>query len=102
MKAYTAKLIGNSVFGSCITNKEKQLNVEFCLENPEIIEKTILSSSSMINFEKYEVITPEVVEIELKKKRIILDQVRQIAAVIFGRAKLYILRFYYDFTMKLF
>ena len=97
MKAYTAKLIGNSAFGSCITNKEKQLNVEFCLEKPDVIEKTTLSSSSMINFEKYEVITPEVVEIELKKKRIILDQVRQIAAVIFGRAKLHILRFYYDF-----
>ena len=102
MPALMAKLIGNSAFGSTITNKDKHREV--VLKSYNINEDGPLAGSdyravvaSLFNFIKYEQITPQLLEVERRHDKIVYDQLRYIAKTIFDRAKLSVLKFYYDF-----
>ena len=107
MPALMAKLIGNSAFGSTITNKDKHREV--VLQRYATTEKTGGGGSplagsdyravvaSLLNFIKYEQISPQLLEVERRHDKIVYDQLRYIAKTIFDRAKLSVLKFYYDF-----
>ena len=81
VKALTAKLIGNSEFGSCITNKDKfrhlQLRRIINREaqvgryNSGLSKEELVSSNSFI---KYEVVGPSLLEVESKRNKIFYDQ----------------------------
>eukprot|EP00794_Sanderia_malayensis_P021227 gene21227-biopygen16262 len=92
MKANTAKLIGNSAFGSCITNKDKHRDVRLVsLQQDGDRSKTrrmltsdqVLSNrrarreiASMNTFVRYEQVCRQVLEVETKKRRVVYDQPR--------------------------
>eukprot|EP00794_Sanderia_malayensis_P004375 gene4375-biopygen3558 len=117
MKANTAKLVGNSAFGSCITNKDKHQDVRLVslLEQQDgRIAKTRMLTrdqllanrqtrreiASMNTFVRYEQVCAQVLEVESKKRRILYDQPRYIGKTIFDRAKLSVLTFVYDFLKR--
>ena len=107
MPALMAKLIGNSAFGSTITNKDKHREVVLESYNKtadqqhQIIDGTggdyRSVVASLFNFIKYEQIAPRLLEVERKHDKVMYDQLRYIAKTIFDRAKLSVLKFYYDF-----
>eukprot|EP00794_Sanderia_malayensis_P008695 gene8695-biopygen6984 len=117
MKANTAKLVGNSAFGSCITNKDKHRDVRLVslleqqdgrmaktrmLTRDQLLtnRQTRREIASMNTFVRYEQVCPQVLEVESKKRRILYDQPRYIGKTIFDRAKLSVLRFVYDFLKR--
>ena len=51
----------------------------------------------LFNFLQYEQIAPQLLEVERGHDKIVYDQLRYIAKTIFDRAKLSVLKFYYDF-----
>ena len=107
MPALMAKLIGNSAFGSTITNKDKHREVVLESYNKTADQQHQLVDgtggdyrsvvASMFNFIKYEQIAPRLLEVERKHDKVMYDQLRYIAKTIFDRAKLSVLKFYYDF-----
>ena len=103
MLALMAKLIGNSAFGSTITNKDKHREVVLQRYNSSNEDGPLAGSdyravvASLFNFIKYEQITPQMLEVERRHDKIVYDQLRYIAKTIFDRAKLSVLKFYYDF-----
>ena len=56
---------------------------------------------SLNRFIKYERIGPQLLETEMKHDKIFYDQLRYIGKTIFDRAKLSVLRFYYDFLKRI-
>ena len=114
MQALTAKLIGNSAFGSCITNKDKHCDVKLQSISGSKVSSSLtpLSSplggynynkamiASMLTFVKYEEITPTLLEVERKRDKVLYDQLRNVAKVIFDRAKLSVLKFYHNFLKR--
>ena len=104
MPALMAKLIGNSAFGSTITNKDKHREVVLQRYNSTNEDGSPLAGSdyravvaSLFNFIKYEQISPQLLEVERRHDKIVYDQLRYIAKTIFDRAKLMVLKLYYDF-----
>ena len=107
-KALTAKLIGNSAFGSCITNKDQFRQVELRRiinreaqvgrYNSELKKEELVSLNTFI---KYEVVGPRLLEVESRHKKIFYDQLRYVGKTIFDRAKLSVLKFYYDFLKEI-
>ena len=102
MPALMAKLIGNSAFGSKITNKEKHREVvlqrsDICGGAPLVGSDYRAIVASLFNFIKYEQISPQLLEVERRHDKIVYDQLRYSAKTIFDRAKLSVLKFYYDF-----
>ena len=103
MPALMAKLIGNSAFGSTITNKDKHREVVLQRYTNNNTTAPLTGSdyravvASMFNFIKYEQISPQLLEVERRHDKIVYDQLRYIAKTIFDRAKLSVLKFYYDF-----
>ena len=107
MPALMAKLIGNSAFGSTITNKDKHQEVvlesysKTTDQQHQVVDGTGGDHRSVVaslfNFIKYEQIAPRLLEVERKHDKVMYDQLRYIAKTIFDRAKLSVLKFYYDF-----
>ena len=103
MPALMAKLIGNSAFGSTITNKDKHREVVLQRYTNTTTATKLAGSdyravvASLFNFIKYEQISPQLLEVERRQDKIVYDQLRYIAKTIFDRAKLSVLKFYYDF-----
>ena len=107
MPALMAKLIGNSAFGSTITNKDKHRKVvlesydKTADQQHQLVDGTggdyRSVVASLFNFIKYEQIAPRLLEVERKHDKVMYDQLRYIAKTIFDRAKLSVLKFYYDF-----
>ena len=103
MPALTAKLIGNSAFGSTITNKDKHRHVTLRSHSrrgtaaPAGYGDYRALLSSLLTFVRYEELTPQLLEVECRYDKIVYDQLRYIAKTIFDRAKLSVLQFYYDF-----
>eukprot|EP00794_Sanderia_malayensis_P016343 gene16343-biopygen12033 len=56
--------------------------------------------ASQNTFVRYEQVCPQVLEVEMKKQRVIYDQVRCIGKTIFDHAKLSVLRMFYDFLKR--
>ena len=110
MQALTAKLIGNSAFGSCITNKDKHRSVELIQvstndilgieSNNNILDTTKQHIASINSFVGYEEVTPTLLEVSFKKLNTQNNQLRFIALVIYCLAKLSVLQFYYDFLKE--
>ena len=103
MPALMAKLIGNSAFGSTITNKDKHREVVLQRYNGTNEDGPLAGGdyqavlASLFNFIKYEQISPQLLEVERRHDKIVYDQLRYIAKTIFDRAKLSVLKLYYDF-----
>ena len=106
MPALMAKLIGNSAFGSTITNKDKHREVvlqRYTTRDASGGGGPLAGSdyravvASLFNFIKYEQISPQLLEVERRHDKIVYDQLCYIAKTIFDRAKLSVLKFYYDF-----
>ena len=90
--ASTMKLIGNSAFGSMIMDKTRHQNVKY------VIGKT--NACQMANkkqFRKLTELKDDMFEMELAKKKILLDLPIQIGYFILQLAKLRMLQFYYSF-----
>ena len=124
IRALTAKLIGNSAFGSCITNKDKHRHVslstlhrspmpqgyrsmEDCY-HPDLrydgfnvtALQTKWSIASLNTCICYEQISPFLLEVEHQHTRMVYDQMRHVGKMIFDLAKLSLLRFVYDFVFS--
>ena len=120
IRALTAKLIGNSAFSSCITNKDKHRHVslstlrrspmpqgyrstEDCY-HPDLrygdvaALQTKRSIASLNTFIWYEQISPFLLKVKHQHMRVVYDQMRHIGKMIFDLAKLPLLRFVYDFV----
>ena len=93
----TAKLSGNVVYGTTITNKERFTEVKY-VSDP-------LKVSSMANSERYlssEELANDVYEVSLAKSKITLDTPVVIGLTILQLAKLRMLEFYYDLMLYYF
>ena len=110
LKALIAKNIGNSAVGNTITNKDKFRKVKVVkLDNETKVcgnsrfrsTHELREIASMNTFIKYEKICPNVLEVESKHSKIVYDQIRMVGATIFGRAKVSVLKFYYDFIKEI-
>jgi hypothetical protein len=91
IRGETAKVIGNSAFGSLIMNKEKHQTVEYV--------RGIKKASQKVNDRRFRALTElenDCFEIELAKQRICLDLPIQAGYFILQLAKLRMLQFYYD------
>ena len=94
MPALIAKLIGNSAFGSTITNKDKHREVILQRYNNDDNDGPLTGSdyravvALLLNFIKYEQITLQLLEVERRHDKIVYDQLRYIAKTIFDRAML--------------
>ena len=104
MPALMAKLIGNSAFGSTITNKDKHREVILQRYNSNNEGGSPLAGSdyravvaSLFNIIKYKQITRQLLEVEGRHDKIVYEKLRYIAKTIFDQAKLSVLKFYYDF-----
>ena len=107
MPALMAKLIGNSAFGSTITNKDKHRHVTLRSHTGASASASLAGNgdyralvSSLLTFVRYEELTPHLLEVECRYDKIVYDQLRYIAKTIFDRAKLSVLQFYYDFLKR--
>ena len=92
VRALTAKLIGNSAFGSCITNKEKHRDISL-YSFGDMPLSSIASLSSLLRYKR---VSPALLEVEHRRRNVTYDQLRVIAKTIFDRAKLSVLKFYHD------
>ena len=96
VRALTAKLIGNSAFGSCITNKEKHRDISLY----SFGDIPLTSISSLSSLLRYERVSATLLEVEHRRRNVTYDQLRVIAKTIFDRAKLSVLKFYHDFLKE--
>ena len=90
MPAIMAKLNGNSAFDSTITNKDKHREVVLQSSNtnddtqqPLVGRNYRAAVASLLNFVKYQQITPQLFEVERKHGKIVYDPLRYIAKTIF-------------------
>ena len=104
------KIKGNSAVGNTITNKDRfrkvsliklQKDDKLCGNNRFKSDHELRQIASMNTFIKYERVCSNVLEVESKHDKILYDQLRMIGATIFGRAKISVLKFYYDFIKKI-
>ena len=92
MKADSAKVTGNSAYGSVIMDKTRFRNVRYVQRKQEAkfeVEKTLFQSLTELGNDMY--------EIEMGKPQIKLDLPIQIGYFILQYAKLRMLEFHYDF-----
>ena len=89
--ADTMKLVGNSAYGKCATEKTKHRDVVFC--NEEVASRGINSH----RFRQLEPVAESVYQLTLSIKSIKFDLPLQIAFMVYQYAKLRMLQFYYDF-----
>lgn len=95
--AETAKLIGNSLYGKTITNKERHTSTHYTSSHDKA--QTLINSQRFMSVNE---IDNDVFEFEMAKKKITLDIPIIIGFSILQYAKLRMLSFYYDFIDKYF
>ena len=90
--ADTMKLLGKSAYGKTVTNKDMQRDIKYCIE--------VVASRCINNrrFRQLDVVTDDVYEIEMAKKKVEYNLPIQIGFFVYQYAKLRILQFYYDFV----
>ena len=91
----TYKLISNSSYGSILINKTKHCNVKYMKEKGKV---TKLINS--FNFKHLENMNNGIFEVEMYKKKVLLDTPIQIGFFILQYAKLRMLEFYHDCLVK--
>ena len=89
--ADTMKLMGNSAYGKCATEKTRHRDVVFC--NEEVASRGINSH----RFRQLEPVAESVYQLTLSQKSIKFDLPLQIALMVYQYAKLRMPQFYYDF-----
>ena len=94
--ADTSKLIGNSVYGYSIMNKDKHLSIEFCDEDRAC---QLVNDPRFMSLEEFE---DETYEVQSKKKTIKYDLPVQIGFFVYSYAKLKMLSFYYEVLDRFF
>ena len=94
--AETSKLIGNSVYGYTIMNKNKHSSIQFCNEKRAC---ELVNNSRFISLEEFE---NETYEVQSKKKTIKYDLPVQIGFFVYSYAKLKMLSFYYEVLDRFF
>ena len=92
--ADTMKLLGNSGYSKTITNKDTHRDLVFCSEE-EVAKKV-----NEPQFRQLNVLSEDLYEVELAKKKIKYDLPIQIGFFVYQYAKLRMLQFYYDFIDK--
>jgi len=92
--AETFKLLGNSAYGRCLTQKKRHRNVNYC--NGEKADRLINSQY----FSSISELTADLFEVQNFKDKVVLDLPIQIGLWVYSNAKLRMLEFYYDFLMK--
>ena len=85
------KLLGNSAYGKTITNKDRHRDVQFC-DDDEAPKKV-----NEPQFQQLNVLSEDLYEVEMAKKKIKYDLPIQISFFVYQYAKLRMLKFYYDF-----
>ncbi|XP_071834987.1 uncharacterized protein [Apostichopus japonicus] len=90
----TKKLMGNSAYGTTVTNKEKHLNVSICDEN------NVFQKVNDPFFRRLTQLTSNIYEVEQYVRKVKLDLPIQIGYFVYQYAKLRMLQFYYDFMLK--
>lgn len=95
--ADTAKLIGNSLYGKTITNKERHTNIQYTT-SVEKAQRLVMAKNYMALTE----LSDDVFQIESSKKNIKLDIPIVIGFSILQLAKLRMLSFKYDFMDRFF
>ena len=88
------KLLGNSAYGKTITNKDRHRDVQFC-DDDEAPKKV-----NEPQFWQLNVLSEDLYEVELAKKKIKYDLPLHIGFFVYKYAKLRMLKFYYDFIDK--
>jgi hypothetical protein len=89
--AETMKLIGNSLYGRCVMNKEKHISMTYA--NKENITKKINDP----HFKDLNEISDESYEVFSSKRKIKMNVPLQVGAAVYDLAKLRMLEFYFDF-----
>lgn len=95
--AETAKLSGNVIYGTTITDKERFTNVKYMSTSKE--------ASKMVNNKRFislDELASDVFEVQLAKSKIKLDTPIVLGFAILQLAKLRMLEFYYDLMCKYF
>ena len=92
--AETMKLIGNSLYGRCVMNKEKHVGMTFADNNN--ISKKINDP----HFKDLSQISENTFEVFSSKRKIKMDVPIQVGCAVYDLAKLRMLEFYYDFMDK--
>ena len=93
--ADTAKLIGNSGYGSLLMRVDKFSSIKYCTEKAQV--------SKLFNTSEFKAFTQldrNLFEVELNKKTIRYDMPIQVGFFVLNYAKLRMLNFYYDFVDK--
>ena len=90
--ADTMKLIGNSAYGSLIMDKEKHQQIKYVKT-----KKEACGAVNLPTFRKITELDNDLFEVELAKKRIVLNLPIYLGYFILQYAKLRMLQFYYDF-----
>ena len=88
--AETMKLVGNSLYGRCVMDKEKHVSTSFC--NLQKVSKKINDP----HFKDLEELDNDRFEVTAGKHKIIMDTPIQIGCAVYQLAKLRMLEFYYD------
>ena len=88
----TAKLIGNSLYGGTMLNKEKFTEHIYA---GSVHEAQLLANNP--RYKKLEELDNDIFEVEMSKKKIIQNSPTHIGFFILQYAKLFLLQFYYEF-----
>ena len=91
--ADTFKLLGNSAYGKVLTNVEKHREIHY-VSSPQKVSKLVNTP----RFQKLTELTENLVEVEMKKKRVEWNLPIQIGFFVYQYAKLRMLEFFYDFV----
>ena len=92
--AETMKLIGNSLYGRCVMNKEKHIGMTYANEN------NITKRINDPHFKDLNKISDNTFEVFSSKRKIKMDVPIQVGCAVYDLAKLRMLEFYYDFIDK--
>ena len=95
--AETAKLCGNVIYGTTITNKENFTDVKYVTDISSAVK--LANSKHFISIDE---LSDDVFEVQLSKERIKLDTPIVVGFAILQLAKLKMLEFYYDLMCKYF
>ena len=90
----TMKLLGNSAYRSTIMDKEKHRTIKYVGNERDM--KLMINEPTFMHLQELE----GVVEIESRKKKVLLNTPIQIGFLILQYAKLHMLKFYYDFICE--
>ena len=88
--AETMKLIGNSLYGRCVMNKERHVSMNYADDN------NITKRINDPHFKDLNKISENTYEVFSSKRKIKMDVPIQVGCAVYDLAKLRMLQFYYD------